>query len=66
MDPELVAARVRARRLFARYNASDPADSTGRAALLRELPGDAALMPRSSRLFIVIMVRKSRLPREFL
>jgi hypothetical protein len=36
MDPELVAARVRARRLFARYNASDPADSTGRAALLRE------------------------------
>jgi hypothetical protein len=47
MDPELVAARVRARRLFARYNASDPADSSGRAALLRELLGytgpDAAI-----------------------
>ena len=41
MDPELVAARARARRLFARYNASDPADSTGRAALLRELLGYA-------------------------
>lgn len=41
MDPELVAARVRARRLFARYNASDPADITGRAALLRELLGYA-------------------------
>jgi hypothetical protein len=39
MDPELVAARVRARRLFARYNASDPADITGRAALLRDLLG---------------------------
>ena len=49
MDPELVAARVRARRLFARYNASDPADSNGRAALLRELLGyagpDAAIEP---------------------
>jgi hypothetical protein len=47
MDPELVAARVRARRLFARYNASDPADSSGRVALLRELLGytgpDAAI-----------------------
>jgi maltose O-acetyltransferase len=38
-DPELVAARVRARRLFTRYNASDPADTAGRAALLRELLG---------------------------
>jgi maltose O-acetyltransferase len=49
MDPELVAARVRARRLFARYNASDPADSNGRAGLLRELLGyaglDAAIEP---------------------
>src|SRR5688572_12810982 len=49
MDPELVAARMRARRLFARYNASDPADIIGRAALLRELLGyagaDAAIEP---------------------
>jgi maltose O-acetyltransferase len=49
MDPGLVAARVRARRLFARYNASDPADNTGRAALLRELLGyagpDASIEP---------------------
>jgi hypothetical protein len=37
MDPELVAARVRARRLLARYSASDPADITGRAVLLRAL-----------------------------
>jgi maltose O-acetyltransferase len=41
MDPALVAARVRARRLFARYNASDPGDIVGRAALLRELLGYA-------------------------
>jgi maltose O-acetyltransferase len=38
-DPELVEARVRARRLFARFNASDPADAPGRVALLRELLG---------------------------
>jgi maltose O-acetyltransferase len=38
-DPELVEARVRARRLFARFNASDPADAAGRVALLRELLG---------------------------
>jgi maltose O-acetyltransferase len=42
MDPELVTARVRARRLFGRYNASDPADIAGRATLLRELLGEAA------------------------
>lgn len=41
-DPELVAARVRARRLFARFNASDPADAVGRLALLRELFGSVA------------------------
>lgn len=41
-DPELVAARVRARRLFARFNASDPADAAGRLALLRELFGSVA------------------------
>ena len=38
-DPELVAARVRARRLFARFNASDPGDPTERLAILRELMG---------------------------
>src|SRR6478609_739462 len=38
-DPELVAGRIRARRLFARFNASDPADAAGRLALLRELFG---------------------------
>jgi maltose O-acetyltransferase len=38
-DPALVAARVRARRLFARFNASDPADVAGRAALLGALLG---------------------------
>lgn len=38
-DPDLVAERVRARRLWARYNASDPADVPGRAALLHELLG---------------------------
>jgi len=40
---------VHARRLLERYNASDPADSTDRAALLRELLGyagpDAAIEP---------------------
>lgn len=39
MDPELVAARVRARWLFACYNASDPADIIGRDASMRELLG---------------------------
>jgi maltose O-acetyltransferase len=39
-DPELVAERVRARRLWARYNVSDPADLAGRAAILRELLGE--------------------------
>lgn len=38
-DPELVEARVRARRLWARFNASDPADVAGRTALLREMFG---------------------------
>jgi maltose O-acetyltransferase len=38
-DPDLTAARLRARQLVARYNASDPADAGGRAALLRELLG---------------------------
>lgn len=38
-DPELVAARVRARRLWARFNASDPGDAAGRTALLGELLG---------------------------
>lgn len=38
-DPALVEARVRARRLWARFNGSDPADTSGRSALLRELLG---------------------------
>lgn len=38
-DPELVAARARARRLWMRYNASDPGDVAGRGALLQELLG---------------------------
>ncbi len=38
-DPELVAGRTRARRLWQRFNASDPADSAGRGALLREMLG---------------------------
>ena len=41
-DPELVAARVRARRLFARFNASDPGDAPARLACLRELLGAVA------------------------
>lgn len=45
-DPELVAARVRARRLWARFNASDAGDAVGRVALLRGLLG--ALGPDSS------------------
>ena len=38
-DPELVEARVRARRVFARFNASDPGDVATRVALMRELFG---------------------------
>jgi maltose O-acetyltransferase len=38
-DPELVAARLRARELVTRYNASAPADSQGRRALLEQLLG---------------------------
>ena len=38
-DPELVAARVRARRIFARFNASDPGDAAQRVALMNELFG---------------------------
>jgi maltose O-acetyltransferase len=38
-DPELVAARVRARRLWAELNRSDPADGTLRARVMRELLG---------------------------
>lgn len=38
-DPELVEARVRARRLLARFNASDPGDAAARVALMRELFG---------------------------
>jgi len=41
-DPELVAERVRARRLFARFNASDPGDAQGRLAIMRELFGSVA------------------------
>ena len=51
-DPELVAARLRAQELLARYNASAPADSSERDALLRELFGaigdGATVMPRFS------------------
>jgi maltose O-acetyltransferase len=39
-DPELSEARVHARRLTARLNASDPGDRDARTALLRELLGD--------------------------
>jgi maltose O-acetyltransferase len=42
-DPELVAARVRARRLFAKFNATDPGDDPGRLALLRELIGSVGV-----------------------
>lgn len=38
-DPELVEGRVRARRLFARFNASDPGDTAQRVALMTELFG---------------------------
>jgi len=39
-DPDLVAARVRARRLTQRFNALDPADDEAHRVLLRELFGD--------------------------
>jgi hypothetical protein len=35
-DPELVAARIRARRLWQRYNASHPGEHEARTALLTE------------------------------
>ncbi len=38
-DLELVAARLRARRLWQRFNAADPGDAAGRHALLGELLG---------------------------
>ena len=38
-DPELVAARERARRIIQRYNVLDPADGTQKNAILRELFG---------------------------
>src|SRR5665647_889753 len=38
-DPELVAARIRARRLTRRLNALDPADHLGHIALLNDLLG---------------------------
>ena len=37
--PDLVAARIRARRLCAQFNASDPEDVAGRATLLSTLLG---------------------------
>jgi maltose O-acetyltransferase len=37
LDPELSAARVRARRMVQRYNALDPAASDEKAALLKDL-----------------------------
>jgi maltose O-acetyltransferase len=49
-DPELVAGRLRAQELLARYNASAPADTAARDALLRELFGAVGdgptIMPR--------------------
>jgi maltose O-acetyltransferase len=39
-DPELVAGRIRARRLTQRFNALDPADDETRARLLGELLGE--------------------------
>jgi maltose O-acetyltransferase len=49
-DPELVAGRLRAQELLARYNASAPADAAARDALLRELFGAVGdgptIMPR--------------------
>jgi maltose O-acetyltransferase len=42
-DPELVAARIRARRLWQRFNASDPADIAGAQAMLGELLGSIGM-----------------------
>ncbi|HEX8850546.1 MAG TPA: sugar O-acetyltransferase [Gemmatimonadaceae bacterium] len=39
-DPELVEGRIRARRLLARFNASDAGDAATRVALMRELFGE--------------------------
>lgn len=39
MDPELVAARSRCRRLLREYEATDPDDAAGRAAILARLFG---------------------------
>jgi len=39
-DPELVAARLRARRLTQQFSALDPADRDARTLFLRELLGD--------------------------
>lgn len=41
-DPELTMARTRARRLWQRFNAVDPADGAGLRALLAELLGRLA------------------------
>lgn len=38
-DPELTAARLRARRLFKLYNETDPADAAERSSLLTDLLG---------------------------
>jgi len=38
-DPQLVAARSRARRLWSEFNRTDPADHPGRASLLGKLLG---------------------------
>jgi len=38
-DPELVQARQRVRRFLWQYNATDPADETGRAELLKQILG---------------------------
>src|SRR6188474_2250471 len=48
-DPELLAARVRARELIRRYNASSDQDPAERAAILRDLlssaPADVYIEP---------------------
>jgi maltose O-acetyltransferase len=38
-DPELLAARIRARRLLQRFSAADPEDTTGSRAILGDLLG---------------------------
>jgi maltose O-acetyltransferase len=42
-DPQLVAARIRARRLWQRFNAADPADTAGARAVLTELLGSVGV-----------------------